>query len=125
MKRKHVVENIVDNTIRMEHDHEVQMARAQLYRAAKCAVELHDMLRNFSDRQDLEGWVQAKITMAAEQLESVKNHLEYEVISGEIPLVGDEYGDMPIRETSAGGMSAASVAAVAKPMGKRVIKRTK
>lgn len=112
MKTRQITENIVDNTIRMEQDHEVQMARAQLYRAAKHAVELHDMLRNFSDTQNLEAWVQAKITMAAEQLESVKNHLEYEVLSGEIPLVSDDMPmDMPMEMTSS-----ASIAVAPSPM---------
>jgi hypothetical protein len=115
MKRKKIIENIAADAARMEHDHEVQMARAQLYRAAKHAVELHDLLRNFSDTQDLEGWVQAKITMAAEYLESVKNHLEYEVISGEIPLVGN---DMPMEMTSSGSIAVAP-AAVKGPMRKR------
>lgn len=118
MKTKQITENIIDSTIRMEQDHEVQMARAQLYRAAKHAVELHDMLKNFSDSQNLEAWVQAKITMAAEQLESVKNHLEYEVLSGEIPLQPAYDDVVAFEDASAGGMGSASVAAVSAPLGK-------
>ena len=49
-------------------DSEMSMAKAQLYRAAKNALELHKMLK-FVDQ--LEGWVQAKITLAAENLENV------------------------------------------------------
>ena len=64
--------------IDMEDDHEVKMAQAQLYRAAKNSIELHKMLKFVSE---LEGWVQAKITIAAENLEAVKNYIEYEMVS--------------------------------------------
>jgi len=64
--------------IHVEDDHEVRMAQAQLYRAAKNSIELHKMLKFVSE---LEGWVQAKITIAAENLEAVKNYIEYEMVS--------------------------------------------
>lgn len=59
-------------------DDEVKMSQAQLYRAAKNAIELHKMFKFVSE---LEGWVQAKITIAAENLEAVKNYIEYEMVS--------------------------------------------
>jgi hypothetical protein len=55
------------------------MARSELYRAGKCAVELGKMLKGISEDQGLEGWVQAKITKAADYLESVYNYLNYEM----------------------------------------------
>ena len=64
--------------IQMEDTHEVKMAQAQVYRAAKNSIELHKMLKFVSE---LEGWVQAKITIAAENLEAVKNYIEYEMVS--------------------------------------------
>ena len=66
-------------------DHEVQMARSELYRAGKCAVELHNMLKGVSEQQGLEGWVQAKITKAADYLESVYHYLDYEIKSPSEP----------------------------------------
>jgi hypothetical protein len=63
--------NVVD-------DSEIKMAQAQLYRAAKNSLELHKMCK-FVD--ELEGWCQAKITIAAENLEAVKNYIEYEMVS--------------------------------------------
>jgi hypothetical protein len=54
------------------------MAQSQLYRAAKNALELHKMLKFVPD---LEGWCQAKITLASDGLESVKNYLEYDLVS--------------------------------------------
>ena len=60
-------------------DHEVQMARSQLYTAARCAIELSKMLGCISEQQGLEGWVQAKITKASDYLESVYHYLYYEM----------------------------------------------
>ena len=62
-----------------EMDHEVQMARSELYRAAHSAIELHKMLRMINERQGIEGWVAAKITKAADYLESVYHYLDYEM----------------------------------------------
>lgn len=64
-----------------EMDHEVQMARSDLYKAAKYSIKLHDILKNVSEEQGLEGWVAAKITKAADYLSSVKHYMEYEMIS--------------------------------------------
>jgi hypothetical protein len=75
----------------METDHEVQMARADLYKTAKYAVELHSMLKGISEAEGLEGWVQAKITKAADYISSVKHYLEYEMaqVDGEVNAVTD------------------------------------
>jgi hypothetical protein len=51
------------------------MAKSQLYRAAKYAQEIMD---NISDDDELEAWVQSKITKAADYLGAVKHYLEYE-----------------------------------------------
>ena len=67
---------------KVEQDHEVQMARSDLYKAAKYSIKLHDMLKNVSEQQGLEGWVQAKITKAADYLSSVKHYMEFEMMSG-------------------------------------------
>ena len=64
-------------------DHEVQMARSDLYRAARSAMSLEKMLKSISEEQGLEGWVQAKITKAADYLESVYHYLDYEM-KGEV-----------------------------------------
>jgi hypothetical protein len=64
--------------LHVEDDHEVRMSQSQLFRAAKNSIELHKMLKFVSE---LEGWVQAKITIAAENLEAVKNYIEYEMVS--------------------------------------------
>ena len=63
-----------------EMDHEVQRARSDLYKAAKYSIKLHDILKNVSEEQGLEGWVAAKITKAADYLSSVKHYMEYEMM---------------------------------------------
>ena len=62
--------------LEVEDHHEVRMAQSDLYKTVKCATELHKMLDKVSD---LEGWVQAKITLASDYIETVKDHLEYEL----------------------------------------------
>jgi hypothetical protein len=75
-------------------DHEVQMARSELYRAAKCAMSLEKMLKSISEEQGLEGWVQAKITKAADYLESVYHYLDYEM-KGEVDEATYGPGEKP------------------------------
>ncbi len=60
-------------------DHEASMAKSDLYKAANYATELEQMIQ---DGEELDGWVQAKITKAADYLSSVKHYLEYEKIKG-------------------------------------------
>jgi hypothetical protein len=59
---------------------EAQMARADLYRGAKNAMKLFQMVQ---DGQQLEGWVQAKITKAADYLDSVYHYMEYQAKFGQ------------------------------------------
>jgi hypothetical protein len=58
------------------------MARAQCYNAAQSAIELHKLLKNISEQQGIEGWVAAKITMAADYLDTVRDYLKYESVDG-------------------------------------------
>lgn len=67
----------------MHRDHEVQMARSQMYSAAEAAIEIHRLLRDISEMQGLEGWVQSKLTLASQYLESVRDYLKYEAVSQE------------------------------------------
>jgi len=50
------------------------MAKRQLYDIAKYAVALHRMIQ---DTDSLEPWIQAKITTAADYIDTVKHYLEY------------------------------------------------
>jgi len=68
MKTKEFREGLGDLAAKAEMDHEVQMARADLYKIAKYAIQLHDMLKGVSEAEGIEGWQQAKITKAADYL---------------------------------------------------------
>lgn len=70
---------LMPQTYNQYPDHEVQMARQELYRTAKLAIMLHDMLKNVEENQGLEGWVQRKLTRAADYIESVFDYLDYEM----------------------------------------------
>jgi len=57
-------------------DHEVEMARGQLYQSAKNAKDICDMLEGISEMEGIDAWVQSKITTAADYLETVRTYLE-------------------------------------------------
>lgn len=80
--KKSVKEGLADLAHKAEADHEVQMARADLYKIAKYAIKLHDMLKQVSEEQGLEGWQQAKITKASDYISSVYHNLDYEMKFG-------------------------------------------
>ena len=77
-KNKELQENLADLASKAEQDHEVQMARAQLYKIAKYSIKLHDMLKGVSEQEGLEGWVQSKITKASDYIGAVYHNMDYE-----------------------------------------------
>lgn len=87
-------------------DHEVSMAKADLYRAANTAIEIHKLLKTVSEQQGLEGWVQAKITKAADYLQSVHNYLDYE-------MRFEEVADQGVAEGAVGKAVGGTVGALA------------
>lgn len=64
-------------------NHEAAMARADLYKLANYSFKLFKMIH---DGDELEGWVQAKVTKAADYIASVYHYMEYE-------MKFSEYGD--------------------------------
>lgn len=76
-------EGLADMAHMAERDHEVQMARADLYKIAKYAIKLHDMLKSVSEEEGLEGWQQSKITKAADYISSVYHNLDYDMKFGQ------------------------------------------
>ena len=79
-------EDLAQMAHKVEQDHEVQMARSDLYKAAKYSIKLHDRLKNISEEEGLEGWVAAKITKASDYLSSVYHYMDYEMMSEETYL---------------------------------------
>ena len=87
--KRTVKEDLIDDTRVMEKDHEVNMAKSQLYKTAKYAIELHNLLNKVTENEGLPGWVQSKITMSADYLAKVKHYMEYE-IKPEVELALDQ-----------------------------------
>lgn len=71
-------EGIGEDATLMQQDHDVQLARQQCFNAAKNAIELHKLLAKVSESEGLEGWVSEKLTLAADYLNTVKEHFEYQ-----------------------------------------------
>ena len=78
LPKKKTNEGLADLADAAERDHEVQMARSDLYKIAKYAIKLHEMMKNVSEAEGIEGWQQAKITKAADYLGSVYHALDYD-----------------------------------------------
>jgi hypothetical protein len=65
-----------DDMMNRPDDHEAKMARADLFKLAQYSFKLFKMI---GENQELEGWVQAKITKSADYIASVYHYLEYEM----------------------------------------------
>ena len=78
MRDKEIKEGLADLAHKVEQDHEVQLARGELYKAAKYSIKLHELLKNVSEQEGLDGWVSAKITKASDYLSTVYHHLDYQ-----------------------------------------------
>ena len=70
-------------------DKEGRMAKRQLHDMEKYARELSEMLH---DTTQLESWVQAKLTKAADYLKTVKHYVEYGMEEGAYDQVTPEMG---------------------------------
>ena len=57
-------------------DHEVEMARSDLFSAAKNAKQVYELIADLSEEEGLEGWVQEKIIKANDYLNTVREYLE-------------------------------------------------
>jgi hypothetical protein len=78
MKMDNITEGLAELAGVAERDHEVQMARAELYKIAKYAIKLHEMLKSVSEAEGIEGWQQSKITKAADYMGSVYHAMDYD-----------------------------------------------
>lgn len=82
-----IMEGVLDDT-----DDDGWMAKSELYKLSKYAIQLHGMIQ---DNENLEPWVQSKITKAADYIATVKHYMEYvEATEGQPEIVDD----LPIEE---------------------------
>jgi hypothetical protein len=125
MTKKRIKEGLSDEAMSVDRDHEVQMARAQLYHLANDAIRLHKLLKSVSEAEGLEGWMQSKITLAADYIKSTADYLEYDKLKtpksvASAPMMPT--AGMP-ESVSAGGMGAGSIATAPAPMRKKTLIR--
>ena len=69
-------------------DHEVEMARSDLFSAAKNAQQVYAMIKDVSEDEGLEGWVQEKIIKANDYLNTIREYLEGKQIQRESVVEG-------------------------------------
>jgi hypothetical protein len=70
---------VVDIDGRGEEQYEGRMAKGNLYNMAKHATMLHNLIQ---DNEDLEPWLEEKIAVAADAIETVAQYMEYEKMRG-------------------------------------------
>ncbi len=63
-------------------DHEVEMARSDLFSAAKNAKQVYEMIQDVSEEEGLDGWVQEKIIKANDYLNTIREYLEGKQVQG-------------------------------------------
>ncbi len=81
MKLKSIVEDIYQQMTGQVDDHEVEMAITDLRSIAHRAAQLADLLEKDSS-QELEGWVQAKITKSADYIGAVYDNYMFSAEQG-------------------------------------------
>jgi len=64
-------------------DHEVEMARSDLYATAKNAKRIFNALKTRTEDEGIMGWQQSYITLAADYLNSVADSIDHEQLSEE------------------------------------------
>ena len=65
-------------------DHEVEMAKSDLFSAAKNAKKVYEMIQDVSEEEGLEGWVQEKIIKANDYLNTIREYLEGKQLQNEM-----------------------------------------
>jgi hypothetical protein len=104
ISKKRLIEIIEEECAGVDHsqihqdiDEEGAMAKRQLHDMEKYARELSEMLQ---DTTQLESWVQAKLTKAADYLKTVKHYVEYGMEEGAYDQVMPEMSPIDPMVTS-------------------------
>lgn len=77
-------------------DHEARMAKADLYKLAQYSAKLFKMVE---EGDELQGWVQAKITKASDYISSVYHYMDYEQVKREAIETGPREFKEDIQES--------------------------
>jgi hypothetical protein len=74
-------------------DHEVEMARSDLFSAAKNAKQVYELIADVSEEEGLEGWVQEKIIKANDYLNTIREYLEGKQVNEMTDLEEESFGN--------------------------------
>jgi hypothetical protein len=67
-------------------DHDVEMARSDLFSAAKNAKQVYELIADVSEEEGLEGWVQEKIIKSNDYLNTIREYLEGKQLQNEMTV---------------------------------------
>ena len=84
-------------------DHEVEMARSDLFSAAQNAQKVFAMIKDVSEDEGLEGWVQEKIIKANDYLNTIREYLEGKELQHESKFGSGVIGNGAMGESSQRG----------------------
>lgn len=77
-------------------DHEARMAKADLYKLAQYSAKLFKMVE---EGDELQGWVQSKITKASDYISSVYHYMDYEQMKKEAVETGPREFEEDVQES--------------------------
>ena len=95
-------------------DHEVEMARSDLFSAAKNAKQVYELIADVSEEEGLDGWVQEKIIKANDYLNTIREYLEGKQLQNEMTggvIAGGGVGEEQVSELSSALLSRAATKA--------------
>jgi uncharacterized protein (DUF433 family) len=84
-------------------DHEVEMARSDLFSAAKNAQQVYLMIKDVGEDEGLDGWVQEKIIKANDYLNTIREYLEGKQVQGvaegaDTDSIWNQYGQYSVQD---------------------------
>ena len=74
--------NINDNPALVGEDHEVSMATTQIDNIIANALEIKEMMQALSTKENIEAWIQSKLTLADSELNSVRGAMHTDSAQG-------------------------------------------
>ena len=75
--------NINDNPAPVGEDHEVSMATTQIDNIIANAFKIKEMMQSLSTEEDIEAWIQSKLTLADSYLNSVSGAMRTDIKLGQ------------------------------------------
>ena len=87
----------ISKLVEASDDHEISMARGELEAISDKALQLSSMLQSKTDEDELEAWVQSKITKAKDYINSVSDYMTYNPDMANEEMI-NEFSDAQIKK---------------------------